>query len=56
MKMALKQCDFMELTFLHVCIVLTNVNKTEFSDKPDTCPRERVLLVQWVLEGDIFTA
>lgn len=48
---------FMELTFLLVCIVLTNVNKTEFSNKPGTCPRESVLPVQWVLEGhSIFAA
>jgi len=47
----------MELTFLHISIVLTNVNKTEFSDKAGTCPRARVLPVQWVLEGhNIFTA
>lgn len=47
----------MELTFLLVCIVWTNVNKTEFSNKPGTCPRESVLPVQWVLEGhNIFAA
>lgn len=46
----------MELTFLHVCIVLTNVNKTEFSDKPGICPGVAVSPVQWVLEGRIFAA
>lgn len=55
MKMALKQCGFMELTFFYICVVLTNVNKAEFSDKPGACPREGV--VQWVSEGgDTFTA
>lgn len=57
MKMALKQCDFMELIFLYVCIVLTDVNKTEFSEKPGACPSEGVLPVWWALEErNIFAA
>lgn len=47
---------FYGISFVYICSVLTNVNKTEFWAKPGTCPRERALPVRRVLVGHVFTA